>query len=109
LLKPPVAGLIRRIAVRQVSPRCSSPQDHRMPLSTARLSPRTPSPVCAAHRFGQEAPNEVPLLVREITGTNPFAPRRRDPSRNLNGNRSGSVNHSRAPLDRPIYFASYFL
>jgi hypothetical protein len=27
LLKPPVAGLMRRIAIRQVGPRCSSPQD----------------------------------------------------------------------------------
>ena len=69
LLKPAVAGLIRRIAVRQVSPRCSrsqNPQDaveHR-----TLLPPRAPSTVCAAHRLGHEAPNEVPLLVREVTG-----------------------------------------
>ena len=68
LLKPAVAGLIRRIAVRQVSPWCSrsqNPQDaveHRTVLP-----PRAPSTVCAAHRLGQETPNEVPLLVREVT------------------------------------------
>src|SRR4029453_19122377 len=32
------------------------------------LPPRAAATVCAAHRFGQKAPNEVPLLVREITG-----------------------------------------
>ena len=68
LLKAAVAGLIRRIVVRQVSPRCSrsqNPQDaveHRTVLP-----PRALSAVCAAHRLGQETPNEVPLVVREVT------------------------------------------
>ena len=69
LLKPPVAGLIRRIAVRQVSPRCPGPQDPQDAIEHGTvLPPRAPSTVFAARRLGQEAPNEVPLLVREVTG-----------------------------------------
>jgi hypothetical protein len=68
LLKPAVAGLIRGIAVRQVSPRCSSPQDPQDAVEHRTvLPPRAPSTVCAAHRLGQETPNEIPLLVREVT------------------------------------------
>jgi hypothetical protein len=45
-----------------------------MPLSTARFSlPWATSTVCATHRFGQEATDEVPLLVREVHGNeSPF-------------------------------------
>jgi hypothetical protein len=68
LLKPAVAGLIRRIAVRQVSPRCSSSQNPQDAVEHRTvLPPRAPSTVCAAHRFGQETPNQVPFLVREVT------------------------------------------
>src|SRR5262249_48730726 len=67
--KPPVAGLIRRITVRQVSPRGPGPQDPQDAIEHRTvLPPRASSTVRAAHRLGQEAPNEVPLLVREVTG-----------------------------------------
>ena len=69
LLKPPVAGLIRRIAVRQVGPRGPGPQDPQDAIEHgAVLPPRAPSTVFAAPQLGQEGPNEVPLLVREVTG-----------------------------------------
>ena len=69
LLKPPVAGLIRRIAVRQVGPRGAGPQDPQDAIEHgAVLPPRAPSTVFAARQLGQEGPNEVPLLVREVTG-----------------------------------------
>lgn len=69
LLKPPVAGLIRRIAVRQVGPRGSGPQDPQDAIEYgAVLPPRAASTVFAARELGQEGPNELPLLVREVTG-----------------------------------------
>ena len=69
LLKPPVAGLIRRIAVRQVGPRGAGPQDPQDAIEHGTvLPPRAPSTVFAARQLGQEGPNEVPLLVREVTG-----------------------------------------
>ena len=69
LLKPPVAGLIRRIAVRQVGPRSAGPQDPQDAIEHRTvLPPRAPSTVFAARQLGQEGPNEVPLLVREVTG-----------------------------------------
>src|SRR6266498_2197538 len=55
--------------VRQVSPGCSSPQDPQDAIEHRTvLPPRAPSTVFAAHRLWQEARNEVPLLVREVTG-----------------------------------------
>ena len=69
LLKPPVAGLLRRIAVRQVRPWGAGPPD---PLDAIEhgtvLPPRAPATVFAARQFGQEGPNEDLLLVREVTG-----------------------------------------
>jgi hypothetical protein len=68
-LKPPVAGLIRRIAVRQVGPPSAGPQDPQNAIEHGVvLPPRAPSTVLSARQFGQEATNEVPLLVGEVTG-----------------------------------------
>jgi hypothetical protein len=69
LLKPPVAGLMRRIAGRQVRPWGAGPQDPEDAFKNrAVLPPGAPSTVTAARQRGQEAPNHVPLLVREVTG-----------------------------------------
>ena len=68
-LKPPVTGLMRRIAGRQIRPWGSGPQDPEDAIKhRAILPPRAPSTVLAARQVGQEAPNEFPLLVREVTG-----------------------------------------
>jgi hypothetical protein len=66
LLKPAVAGLIRGIAVWQVSPRCSSSQNPQDAVEHRTVLPPRAT-VFAAHRLGQETPNEVPSLVREVT------------------------------------------
>jgi hypothetical protein len=69
LLKPPVTGLIRRIRVRQVGPGGPGPQDSQDAIEySAVFPPRAPSTVFAARQLGQEGPDEVPLLVREVTG-----------------------------------------
>ena len=67
LLKPSVARLMGRIAGWQARPRSPCPQDPQDAIEHGTgLLPRPPSTVCAAHRFGQEAINEVPVLVREV-------------------------------------------
>jgi hypothetical protein len=69
LLKPPVAGLIRRIAVWPVGPRGPGSSRSTGAIDDgAVLPPRAPSTVFAARQLGQEGPNEVPLLVCEVTG-----------------------------------------
>src|SRR4029453_10004611 len=68
LLKPPVAGLVRRIARWQVRPWSAGPQDPEDPIQhSAVLSPGAPSTVVAPRQLGQEAANHFPLLVREVT------------------------------------------
>lgn len=69
LLKPAVACLIRRITVWQVGPRSAGPQDAQNAIEHGTvLPPRAPSTVLSARQLGQERPNEVPLLVGEVTG-----------------------------------------
>src|SRR5262245_17232764 len=68
LLKPPVAGLRRWIAGRQVRPWSAGPQDPEDAIEhRAILPPGAPSTIGAARQLRQEAPNHVPVLVREIT------------------------------------------
>jgi hypothetical protein len=67
-LKPPVAGLMRRIAGRQVRPWGAGPQDPEEAIQhRAVLPPGAPSTVLAAPQLRQESPDHVPLLVREVT------------------------------------------
>jgi hypothetical protein len=69
LLKPAVAGLIREIAVRQVSPRGSGSEDPRDAIEHgAVLPPRAAPAVFAARQLGQGGPNQNPLLVGKVTG-----------------------------------------
>jgi hypothetical protein len=69
LLKTPMAGLVRRVAVWQVRPRGAGPQDPQDAIEHGTvLPPRAPSTVFAARQLGQEGPNEDPLPVREVTG-----------------------------------------
>src|SRR5262245_43003438 len=64
-----MAGLARRITVRQVGPRGAGPQDPEDAIEhKAVLPPGAPSTVFPARQLGQEAPNEVALLIREVTG-----------------------------------------
>jgi hypothetical protein len=68
-LKPPMAGLMRRIVGRQVRPWGASPQDPGDAIKhRAVLPPGAPSTVFATRQLGQEALNDVPLLVRDVTG-----------------------------------------
>ena len=68
LLKTPMAGLVRRVAVWQVRLGSAGPQDPQDAIEHRTvLLPRTPSTVCAAHQLGQEATNDGPLLVCEVT------------------------------------------
>jgi hypothetical protein len=69
VLKSPMAGLIRGIAVGQVGPGRSGPQDPEDAIEhRAVRSPRAPSTVRPTRQAGLEGANEGPLLVREVTG-----------------------------------------
>jgi hypothetical protein len=69
LLKPLVAGPDTTDSGPAGRPTGSGPQDPQDAIEYgAVLPPRAPSTVFAARQVGQEGPNEVPLLVREVTG-----------------------------------------
>ena len=69
VLKSPVAGLIRRIAVREVRPRGPGPQNRKDAVEYgAVLLPGAPAAVCTARERGQEGADEGPVLVGEVTG-----------------------------------------
>lgn len=64
-----MAGLIRRIAVRQVGPGSAGPEDPEDAIEyRAMLPPGASSTVWPARQRWQEGPNEGPLLIREVTG-----------------------------------------
>ncbi len=68
VLKSSVAGLIRRIAVRQVGPGSRGPQNPEDAVEHgAVLPPGTPSSVWPARQLWHEGPVKVPLLVGEVT------------------------------------------
>jgi hypothetical protein len=53
----------------QVGPRSAGPQDPQNAIEHGTvLPPRAPSSVLSARQLGQEGPNEVLLLVGEVTG-----------------------------------------
>jgi hypothetical protein len=69
LLQAVMARLIRRIAARQIRPRCSGPKDPQDPVEHVSWIPprssaayRRPVPL----RLRNAAPNRLPLLVGEI-------------------------------------------
>jgi hypothetical protein len=69
VLKSPMAGLMRRIAVRQVGPGSAGPEDPEDAIEyRAMLPPGASSTVWPARQRWQEGPNEGPLLIREVTG-----------------------------------------
>lgn len=69
VLKSPVAGLIRRMAVREVRPRGPGPQNPKDAVQYgAVLFPGTPSAVFPVRERGQEGADEGPLPVGEVTG-----------------------------------------
>jgi len=69
LLKPPVAGLIGGIPVREIGPWGAGPEDPQDAVEHRTiLPPWAPPAVCAARQLGQEGPNQNPLLVGEVTG-----------------------------------------
>ena len=68
-LKPPLAGLMRRIMGRQVRSWGAGPQDPQDAINYwTVLPPGPPSTVVAARQLAKKASDHVPLLVREVTG-----------------------------------------
>src|SRR5215470_15422810 len=100
-----MAGLIRRIAVRQVGPGSAGPEDPKDAIEyRAMLPPGTSSTVWPARQRWQEGPNEGPLLIREVTGMTGSGGR---PDRMALRHGAGSVNTTALPtLDNHWTFPS---
>jgi hypothetical protein len=66
-LKAAMTGLIRRVAIGQILPRCAGPEDPEDPIQhVAGIAPRPPASIAAQTGLRQERRQDGPLRVSEV-------------------------------------------